>query len=68
LEHRAKPANAANNVEIFFDTSTAQYEGVEDEPPGAELQRLTKLYVIAFPRRTSAAELAVLIYVRAQPT
>ena len=50
------------------DGRTVQYEGVADEPDGAELQGLKRLYFARFPDGRERQSWAGLIYVRVQPT
>ena len=47
---------------------TVQYEGVADEPDGAELERLKARYFSRFPDGPSRQAWKGLIYVRARPT
>jgi hypothetical protein len=47
---------------------TVQYEGVADEPTGAERDRLTALYYGVFPDGRERLSWPGLIYVRATPT
>ena len=46
---------------------TVQYEGVADEPAGAELERLKALYFERFPDGRDRQEWPGLIYVRVRP-
>ena len=50
------------------DERTVQYEGVADEPRGADLVRLTDLYLSIFPDGRERQQWPGLIYVRAMPT
>lgn len=50
------------------DQCTVQYEGVADEPHGAERDRLTDLYLAVFPDGRERQKWPGLIYVRAKPT
>lgn len=50
------------------DERTVQYEGIADEPRGADLVRLTDLYLSAFPDGRERQQWPGLIYVRATPT
>jgi len=50
------------------DERTVQYEGVADEPTGADLVRVTDLYLAQFPDGRERQEWPGLIYVRATPT
>jgi general stress protein 26 len=49
------------------DERTVQYEGIADEPQGAELERLKQVYYIAYPDGPSRLSWPGLIYVRVQP-
>jgi general stress protein 26 len=53
---------------VAGDERTAQYEGITDEPSGAELQRLQQIYYAAYPDGPSRLSWPGLIYVRVQPT
>jgi len=50
------------------DERTVQYEGIADEPSGAELERLKPIYYAAYPDGPSRLGWPGLIYVRVQPT
>ena len=50
------------------DERTVQYEGVADEPNGAERARLTELYYAVFPDGRERQKWPGLIYIRARPT
>jgi general stress protein 26 len=50
------------------DERTVQYEGVADEPSGAELERLTQVYYAAYPDGPTRLSWPGLIYVRVKPT
>jgi hypothetical protein len=50
------------------DERTVQYEGVADEPGGAELERLKEFYLIRFPDGRERQGWRGLVYVRARPT
>jgi hypothetical protein len=50
------------------DERTVQYEGVADEPVGADLERLKELYFIRFPDGRERQNWPGLVYVRARPT
>jgi general stress protein 26 len=50
------------------DERTVQYEGVADEPSGAELERLKQVYYAAYPDGPSRLSWPGLIYVRVRPT
>jgi hypothetical protein len=49
------------------DEQTVQYEGLADEPVGAELERLKQIYYSAYPDGPSRASWPGLIYIRAKP-
>lgn len=49
------------------DERTVQYEGVADEPGGAELERLKNLYFGVFPDGRERQRWPGLIYVRVRP-
>jgi hypothetical protein len=49
------------------DERTVQYEGVADEPTGAELERIKAVYYLAHPDGPSRLEWPGLVYVRLQP-
>jgi len=53
---------------VAGDERTAQYEGVADEPAGAELDRLKQVYYAAYPDGPSRLNWPNLIYVRVRPT
>jgi hypothetical protein len=50
------------------DERTVQYEGIADEPSGAEHARLTDLYLGVFPDGRERQQWPGLIYLRAKPT
>jgi hypothetical protein len=50
------------------DERTVQYEGVADEPTGAELQRLKELYFESFPDGPERQAWPGIAYIRARPT
>ena len=50
------------------DERTVQYEGIADEPSGAELERLKQVYYSAYPDGPSRLSWPGLIYVRVRPT
>ena len=50
------------------DERTVQYEGVVDEPAGAERERLVAVYLDRFPDGRARQQWPGLIYVRARPT
>jgi len=53
---------------IAGDERTVQYEGVADEPSGAELERLTQVYYGVYPDGPSRLSWSGLMYVRVRPT
>ena len=76
LDSTRKVANLRQNPRLAFvigglrpgDERTAQYEGVADEPSGAELDRLTEIYYRVYPDGRARRRWAGLIYVRVRPT
>ena len=76
LETTRKAQNLRNNPHIALviggltagDERTVQYEGIADEPTGADLQRLKQIYYSAYPDGPSRAAWPGLIYIRAKPT
>jgi hypothetical protein len=76
LDFTRKVANLRQNPRIAFviggllpgDERTAPYEGVADEPVGAELDRLTEIYYRVYPDGRARRSWAGLIYVRVRPT
>jgi general stress protein 26 len=75
-EDTRKLANLRRNPKIalvFGGTAaggerTVQYEGIADEPAGAELERLKDLYFESFPDGRDRQSWPGLTYVRARPT
>lgn len=75
VDRTRKAQNLRRNPKIAFviggltkgDERTVQYEGVADEPGGAELHRLQELYFIQFPDGRERQSWPGLIYVRARP-
>jgi len=75
LDSTRKLANLRHNPSISFviggcvpgDERSLQYEGVADEPAGAELERLKRIYYEQFPDGPSRLSWAGLVYVRARP-
>ncbi len=47
---------------------TVQLEGIADEPGGAELERLKRLYDVVYPDGPSRQEWPGLVYVRVRPS
>ena len=76
LDVTRKMHNLRRNPKIAFviggltngDERTVQYEGVADEPVGAELEHLKELYFIRFPDGRERQSWRGLVYVRARPT
>ena len=67
-----KCANLRANPNIAFvigwdGSETVQYEGIADEPAGAERERLKKIYFEAFPDGVSRQEWPGLTYFRVKP-
>jgi general stress protein 26 len=52
---------------IAGDERTVQYEGLADEPLGAERERLTEIYYQVYPDGRSRRNWPGLIYVRVRP-
>jgi|SRR5882672_6451048 len=71
-----KSQNLRRNPKIAFviggltpsDERTVQYEGVADEPSGAELEALRSLYFARFPDGRERLAWPGLTYMRARPT
>jgi hypothetical protein len=76
LDVTRKMHNLRRNPRIAFviggltrgDERTVQYEGVADEPAGAELERLKELYFSRFPDGRERQSWRGLVYVRVRPT
>jgi len=76
LASTRKAQNLRNNPRLAFvigglkkaDERTVQYEGVADEPSGAELERLKQVYYAVFPDGPTRLSWPGLIYVRVRPT
>ena len=76
LDSTRKVANIRRNPKVAFviggfspgDERTAQYEGVADEPIGAELERLTEIYYGVYPEGRARRSWKGLIYIRVRPT
>jgi general stress protein 26 len=49
------------------DERTIQYEGIADEPSGADVERLKEIYYSAFPDGPGRANWPGLIYIRVRP-
>jgi general stress protein 26 len=75
-EETRKVANLRRNPKIAFviggttigDERSVQYEGVADEPTGAELERLQSAYFGTFPDGRDRQSWPGITYVRARPT
>jgi hypothetical protein len=76
LDSTRKVANLRHNPKLAFviggftagDERTAQYEGLADEPKGAELERLTEIYYGVYPDGRARRSWGGLIYIRVRPT
>jgi general stress protein 26 len=76
LAETRKARNLRRNAAIAFviggtapeDERSVQYEGVADQPEGAELERLTARYLERFPDGRERQSWPGLIYLRARPT
>jgi hypothetical protein len=76
LDSTRKVANLRHNPKLALviggftpgDERTAQYEGLADEPAGAELERLTEVYYHVYPDGRARRTWPGLIYVRVRPT
>ena len=76
LDRTRKVANLRADPRVAFvigglapgDERTVQYEGIADEPAGAELDRLKELYFARFPDGRARESWPGLTYVRARPT
>ena len=76
LDVTRKAHNLRVNPKIGFviggwtdgDERTVQYEGVADQPVGAELERVRELYFLNFPDGRERLEWPGLVHVRARPT
>ena len=76
LDSTRKVRNLRNNSRIAFvigglvdgEERTVQYEGVADEPCGAELDSLKALYFKRFPDGPRRQSWPGLVYVRVRPT
>jgi general stress protein 26 len=75
LETTRKVHNLQRNPKIAFviggmadgDERTVQYEGIADEPSGAELHRLKEFYFLSFPDGRERQNWPGLVYIRARP-
>jgi hypothetical protein len=76
LSSTRKAQNLRRNPKMAFviggllagDERTVQYEGVADEPSGAELERVKQVYYAAYPDGPSRSSWPGLIYIRVRPT
>ncbi len=75
LQTTRKAINLRHNPHIAFviggliagDERTVQYEGIADEPSGADLERVTEIYYSVYPDGPSRAKWPGLIYIRVRP-
>jgi general stress protein 26 len=75
VDESRKVENLRRNPRIAFviggmaagDERTVQYEGLADEPTGAELERLKQLYFASFPDGRERQDWPGITYVRARP-
>jgi hypothetical protein len=76
LDSTRKVPNLRQNPRLAFvvggllpgDERTAQYEGIADEPTGAELERLTEIYYGVYPEGRARRSWPGLICIRVRPT
>ena len=73
IDSTRKCFNLRRNPKIAFVIGwdheiTVQYEGVADEPKGAELDRLKEAYFIAYPDGRERQKWAGITYFRVRPT
>jgi len=76
LDATRKMHNLRRNPKIAFviggltngDERTVQYEGIADEPVGADLERLKEIYFTRFSDGRDRQKWPGLVYVRARPT
>ncbi len=76
LSSTRKAQNLAQNPKIAFvfgglnpgDERTLQYEGIADQPSGADLERLKAVYYTRFPDGPQRLRWPGLTYVRVRPT
>jgi hypothetical protein len=52
---------------VSGDERTVQYEGIADEPAGAELERLKEIYFAGFPDGRERQHWPGIIYIRVRP-
>lgn len=75
LAHTRKVVNLRRNPQcalviggiVSGDERTVQYEGVADEPAGAELERLKKIYFARFPDGRERQHWPGMTYIRVRP-
>ena len=72
LGRTRKAGNLRHNPRVAFvlggDDATVQYDGVADEPSGAERERLVELHLERFPERRGREQLLTdLAYFRVRP-
>jgi general stress protein 26 len=76
VDESRKVENLRRNPRIAFviggtpagDERTVQYDGLADEPTGAELERLKELYFESFPDGRERQSWPGIAYMRARPT
>lgn len=76
VDSTRKALNLRSNPRLAFviggvasgEERTVQYEGVADEPSGAELEQLKAIYYSVYPDGPSRLSWPGLIYVRVRPT
>lgn len=76
VDSTRKTRNLRSNPRVAFviggivdgEERTIQYEGIADEPSGAELERLKRIYYSVYPDGPSRLSWPGLIYVRVRPT
>ena len=76
VESTRKVRNLRRNPKVAFviggmqegEERTVQYEGIADEPAGAELERVKATYYQVYPDGPSRLSWPGLIYVRVRPT
>jgi len=75
LDTTRKVANLRRNARCAFvvggmvngDERTVQFEGIADEPRGADLDRLKELYFVRFPDGRNREHWPGLTYIRVKP-
>ena len=76
VESSRKAINLRRNPRLAFvvgglnegDERTVQYEGIADEPSGAELDHLKQVYYAVYPDGPSRLSWPGLVYIRVRPT